>query len=145
MLILCLLYFIISALYVFSNFQVSKVSLLQKYLKTLVHEKMNASSSLEQLSLKKRRNFENFFVMEQTVLKNLSTTKWGLIFFNLTRYRKVFLIFSSYLQLIVKKKFRLDKCFHCLVQTLKHLFCLNIIFYERNVIGSNYLQFSYKD
>ena len=77
---------ILLLLHVFSNFQVFKVLLLlQKYLKTPVHEKMNASSYLVQLSLKKRRNFENFFVMERTVLKNLSryisTTKWGLIFF----------------------------------------------------------------
>ena len=51
MLNMCLLYFLL--LHLISNFQVFKVLLLQKYLKTLVHEKMNASSSLEQLSLKK--------------------------------------------------------------------------------------------
>ena len=57
-----------------------------------------SSLPLEQLSLRKGGTLKIVFVMEQTVLKNLSTTKWGLIFFNLTRYRKVFLIFSSYVQ-----------------------------------------------
>ena len=82
-----------------------------------------SSSSLEQLSLKKGGTFENClchgtdcFVKLKQVHKHY---KMGSnLFFNLTRYRKVFLTFSSYLQL----------CFLCLVQQiLKHLFCLNIV------------------
>ena len=77
----------------------------------------------------KRRNFENCLCHGTDCFEKLKLYKMGSnLFFTSPIITRYFLIFSSYLQLIVRKKFRLDKCFHCLVQTLNNLFCLNIVF-----------------